>query len=286
MTNAPSATLPEAGAATDHTAQPDAARLGNPSFVWRFGQERRLAMIERYVSLEGRRALDLGCGVGEYVRAFARQGAEAIGLDIELPRLVEARSRSIDGGWTSRQRSPKQGGTQFLAGAGEALPFANASLDVIVLNEVIEHVDDDRATLREISRVLSPGGRCVIFAPNRLYPFETHGIYFRKRYIFGNIPFVNWLPRLLRNRLVPHARVYGHGDWSKLIEGSDLEIVDQGYVFAGYDNIAARWPRVARVVRGFSYWAEGNLLGRFALSHLVILRHRTDARSVSEALGG
>ncbi|MDA1145041.1 MAG: class I SAM-dependent methyltransferase [Chloroflexi bacterium] len=249
--------------------QPDAARLGNPSFVWRFGQERRLAMVERYVNLEGRRALDLGCGVGEYVRAFARQGARSIGLDVDPPRLAEARQRSADGGWNR---------TDFLAGAGEALPFVDGSLDVVVLNEVIEHVTDDRATLREVARVLTDDGRCVIFAPNRLYPFETHGIYFRKRYIFGNIPLINWLPRRIRDHFVPHARVYGHGDWRQLIDGSDLEIVDHGYVFAGYDNIAARWPRAARIVRSVSYWAEGNVLGRFGLSHLVILRRRPDAR--------
>ncbi len=279
MTNAPNAPATAAPPIEPATpeVQPDAARLGNPSFVWRFGQERRLAMIERYVNLEGRRALDLGCGVGEYVRAFARQGAESVGLDVELPRLVEARERSADGGWH---------GTESLAGAGEALPFPDGSLDVIVLNEVIEHVDDDRATLREVSRVLSDGGRCVLFAPNRLYPFETHGIYLRGRYIFGNIPLVNWLPRFLRDRLVPHARVYGHGDWARLIEGSDLEIVDQGYVFAGYDNVAARWPRIARVVRAVSYWAEGNALGRFGLSHLVVLRRRPDAARRTHPSGG
>ena len=63
---------------------------------------------------------------------------------------------------------------------------------------MIEHVADDRETLREVARVLAPGGTCVIYAPNRLYPFETHGIYVGKRYVFGNIPFVNWLPTFLR----------------------------------------------------------------------------------------
>jgi SAM-dependent methyltransferase len=250
--------------------QPDAARLGNPSFVWRFGQERRLAMVERYAALEGRRVLDLGCGLGEYVRAFARQGAEALGCDIELPRLREGRERSIAGGL---ERS------SFLAAAGESLPFEDQSLDVVVLNEVIEHVADDRTTLREVARVLRPDGRCVIFAPNRLYPFETHGIYLGKRYIFGNIPFVNWLPGPLRNRLVPHARAYRHGDWPQLIDGADLEIVDHTYVYPGFDNIEARSGMLGRAVRAFCYWAEGTPLRRFGLSHLVILRRRDRGRS-------
>ncbi len=249
------AAAPQEAPSVSH--QPEAARLGNPSFVWRFGQERRLAIIERHASLAGRRALDLGCGLGEYVRGFERLGADALGADIEWPRLVEARERGTKG---------------LLAAAGETLPFRDAALDVVVLNEVIEHVADDQATMREVGRVLAPGGVCVIFAPNRLYPFETHGIYWRGTYRFGNYPFVNWLPRALRNRFVPHARVYGRGDWARVFEGSNLEVVSHGYVYPGFDNIVARWPLVGRVLRTLCYWAESSWFARFGLSHLIVLR--------------
>lgn len=235
---------------------PDAARLGNPSFVWRAGQERRLAIIERYVALRGRRVLDLGCGIGQYVRAMERHGADAHGCDIEPPRLREARAAGTPG---------------LVAAAGEHLPFRDGAFDVVVLNEVIEHVADDRATMREVGRVLAPGGTAVLYAPNRLYPFETHGIQWRGRYIEGNIPLVNWLPARLRDRLVPHARAYRAGDWAPMIRGSGLRPVAHGYVYPGFDNVAARWPRVAAAVRGFCYWAEDNALRRFGLSHLVVL---------------
>lgn len=236
---------------------PEAARLGNPSFVWRSGQQRRLAIIERYVSLDGRRVLDLGCGIGQYVRAFARHGAIAYGCDIEQPRLVDARTA---------------GTTGLALAAGEALPYRDGSMDIVVLNEVIEHVADDNATMREVARILAPGGTAIIYAPNRLYPFETHGIFFRGRYIFGNIPFVNWLPRRLRDRLAPHARAYTAGDWRRVLEGSGLRLVHHGYVYPGFDNIAARWPRLAGPVRACCYWAEDHALARFGLSHLLVLR--------------
>ncbi len=77
---------------------------------------------------------------------------------------------------------------------GEALPYPDDHFDLVFSNEVIEHVDDDRATAAEMVRVTRPGGIIVAFAPNRLYPFETHGAYFGKRYVFGNIPLINWLP--------------------------------------------------------------------------------------------
>ena len=268
MSDSPSS-MPAPSTSTTATAlppvgEPDAARLGNPSFVWRYGQERRLALIERYISLHDRRVLDLGCGVGEYVRAFARRGAQALGTDIAVDRLVEARQRV--------ETTATRGVQGFLAAAGESLPFQDAIFDLVVLNEVIEHVNDDRQTLREVARVLRPGGTCVLFAPNRLFPFETHGIYWRGRYIFGNIPFVNWLPAAIRDRLVPHARAYRHGDWAQLIEGTSLRIIDHGYVYPGFDNIEARSRALATAVRRFCYWAEGNALQRFGLSHMVVLR--------------
>ena len=257
----------------------DAARLGNPSFVWRFGQERRLAILSRFVSLRGALVLDLGCGVGEYVRAFAREGAGAIGLDIEPRRLSEARRRLAHAGGDAA-------GVSLMAAAGETLPLRDGCLDAAVLNEVIEHVADDAATLREVRRVLKPdGGTCVVFAPNRLYPFETHGIFLGRRYIFGNIPFVNWLPGRLRARLVPHARAYRRGDWTRLARSAGLEIVHHGYVYPGFDNVASRWPRLAAILRAVCYRAERTPAARLGLSHLVVLR-RDDGRHARAEAGG
>ena len=241
------------------TPAPAAARLGNPSFVWRAGQERRLVIIERYVPLAGRRVLDLGCGLGEYVRAFERAGAAALGCDVERARLIEGRERGARG---------------LVRAAGEALPFAAGALDVVVLNEVIEHVADEAAALREVARVLAPGGRALIYAPNRLFPFETHGVFLGQRYVFGNVPFVNWLPRGWRDALVPHARVYEAGDWAGLLDGTGLALVDHGYVFPGFDNVAARWPLLGGLVRALCHRAEGSWWRRFGLSHLLVLRPR------------
>lgn len=252
---------PEAGAPAAQgvpAGAPDAARLGNPSFVWRSGQERRLAIIERFVRLEGRRVLDLGCGVGEYVRAFAARGAYALGCDIAVGRLGEARRR---------------GATRVLCAAGEALPFGTGALDVVVLNEVLEHVQDDRAAMREVARTLAPGGIAIVFVPNRLYPFETHGVYLRRRYVFGNVPLVNWLPRRLRNRLVPHARAYGAREIERVAVAPGLRLLEHGYVYPGFDNVAARSPLAARVLRAACYRAERSRVGsRFGLSHLLVLR--------------
>ena len=234
-----------------------AIRLGHPSYVWRSGQERRLSLIRKFAPLEGRRVLDIGCGLGAYVANFRRFTDEAYGMDVDAPRVQEGRRRGID---------------KLILAAAEHLPFAEGSFDVIVLNEVIEHVTDDRATLREACRVLRPGGRVVIYAPNRLYPFETHGVYLGRRYIFGNIPLVNWLPGPLRRRLVPHARAYTEDSIRRLTQGLPAKTLVHSYVFPGFDNIANRSRLGATVLRRVLYFLEHTPLNRFGLSHFVVLR--------------
>lgn len=234
--------------------------LGNPSFVWRFGQDRRLNLIRAYAPLEGARILDIGCGLGVYVRKFREFSGRAYGIDVDAKRLREG-ARTTPG---------------LMLAASEHLPIRDGALDVVVLNEVIEHVRDDRATMAEALRILAPGGRIVVYAPNRLYPFETHGVYLGKRYVFGNIPFVNWLPNALRNRLVPHARAYTKGGIRRTYRGLRAAVLAETYVYPGFDNIIARRRRLGRVLRALLYRAERTPLRMFGLSHFVVLQKPAD----------
>ena len=244
---------------TNTTATPsgfDQVVLGNPSYVWRFGQERRLEMVRRYVPLEGARVLDIGCGLGAYVRRFLDFTSDAFGIDIDAPRVLE-------GG---------EAGLQTLSvSLSESLPFADGVFDGVLLNEVIEHVNDDRETIREALRVTKRGGRVVIFAPNRFYPFETHGVYLGKRYVFGNIPLVNYLPDALRNRPVPHARAYTRAGLESITAGLPARWVEWTVIFPGFDNVLASKPALGKALRKVTYTLEHNWLKRTGLSHLLVL---------------
>ena len=237
-----------------HNPSPEAAELGEPSYVWRFGQERRLNLIRRFAPLEDVRFLDVGCGIGTYVKRVGELAKLSAGIDISEKRLRESSVPNL------------------VAAVSEKLPFKDESFDVILLNEVIEHVRDDRETLEECLRVVSRGGHVVIYAPNRLYPFETHGIYVGKRYKFGNIPLVNYLPLRLRNKLVPHAKAYTERDMRKLYSGLDGRVVVHTYVYPGFDNIVARNPAFGNWLRRTLYRAEGTAVRRFGLSHFVVLK--------------
>src|SRR3990170_5785855 len=223
--------------------------LGHPSYVWRSGQDRRLNLIRRYVPLEGARVLDIGCGIGTYVRRLGELSDRVYGIGVDAARV-------------------RRGDLDSLAvGVSERLPFAGGSFDMVLLNEVIEHVQDDAETLREACRVARPGGHVVIYAPNRLYPFETHGVYLGKRYVFGNMPLVNYLPDALRGRLVPHARAYTRGDLRRVYRQAGLRPIVHSYVFPGFDNVMARRKWAGRALRAALYPFETSPLRIFGLSH-------------------
>jgi SAM-dependent methyltransferase len=122
-----------------------------------------------------------------------------------------------------------------------------------------------------MARLLRPGGRLVLFVPNRGYPFETHGVYWRGRYRFGNVPLVNYLPRRWRNRLAPHVRVYSSGDLRRLVTGLPLHPVTTAIIFGAYDNIIARWPRLGRALRAALHALERTPLRCLGLSHVWVL---------------
>jgi SAM-dependent methyltransferase len=233
-----------------------AALRGEPSYVWRDGQERRLALIRAAAGerAAGRVLVD-GCGVGMYLARMARDARQAVGLDIELERTIEAHAET----------------EQVVCGAGERLPFPDAWFDLVLSHEVLEHVQDDRAAVSEIVRVLRPGGRLALFVPNRGYPFETHGIYWQGKYRFGNIPLVNYLPNVLRNRLAPHVRVYTHGDLRRLFSGLPVKLLQQTVLFGAYDNIIARRPAAGKALRAALQAFEKTPLRGLGLSHFWVL---------------
>jgi SAM-dependent methyltransferase len=104
----------------------------------------------------GTRALELGCGSGEFTRRVAPSGADVIALDLSGDLLAKARAKL---GATAR----------FARGNAEALPFRAGAFDVVYGCSILHHLDVETA-LREVRRVLRPGGRLVFSEPNLTNP--------------------------------------------------------------------------------------------------------------------
>ena len=240
------------------TDRPDRTALrGNPSFVWRAGQERRLQMILDWAPQPLQRALVNGCGAGVYLRALQESVPEVHGIDIEGEHL--------------RMASANAPGAPLNISQCEQLPYPDQTFDLVLSHEVLEHVQSDLQAAAEIVRVLRVGGRAAIFVPNRLFPFETHGHYWQGDYHFGNTPLINYLPDMLRNHLAPHVRAYTHRSLLDLFIGFPVLVRRHAQIFPGYDGINARRPAVGRFLREVTYAMEQTPLAVFGISHFLVL---------------
>jgi SAM-dependent methyltransferase len=108
----------------------------------------------------GKRVLDAGCGTGYGTAELNDAAGSVVGADIAFLEAWEAAGIS---------------GPRYCQASVEAMPFAASSFDLVVAFEVIEHLRDWRALLREARRVLAPGGWFVVSTPNRVYYTESRG---------------------------------------------------------------------------------------------------------------
>ena len=124
---------------------------------WHIGRRRILAdfvaAICRQVTDRRPRILDVGCGTGANLLMLSKYG-DAEGVDISEDALAFCRERGLD---------------KVKLGAGEELPYEDNSFDLVTAFDVVEHMDDDLAGLREMRRVLRPGGRVLLFVPTFMF---------------------------------------------------------------------------------------------------------------------
>ena len=113
-----------------------------------FGQDPRWRrfLVSRVEVAPGDRVLDVATGTGAVARELIRRyGCTVVGLDQSPEMLAEARRRLGDE-------------VELVEGRAEELPFANASFDALTFTYLLRYVDDPAATLRELARVVRPGG--------------------------------------------------------------------------------------------------------------------------------
>lgn len=235
------------------------AKLGKPSLIFGPGQQRRIDLVKKYVDLKGKRILDLGCGIGQYSQRFKDLAGEVFGVDIDEEKIETARKTNS--------------GIDFQSAEAENLPFPENFFDVVFVNEVLEHVENDKKAAKEILRTLKPRGLAIIFAPNVLYPFETHGIYLFGRYIHKNIPFINWLPRAIHCFFCPHVRIYSKETLKRLFQDLPISSVYISYIFPAFDRVSRKYPSLARILRRFCRLAEKNrFFKKFGISILAVIK--------------
>jgi ubiquinone/menaquinone biosynthesis C-methylase UbiE len=143
----------------------------------------RLRAIERERRLNGgERVLDIGSGMGGFLVAAARNGMAVVGLEPSTDYCTITRLRGA-----RYDLSPS-----VVQGVGETLPFPDHSFDVVLAQDILEHVRDPDLTLREMHRVLRPGGVALVTVINRFAWRDPH----------YHLRGINWLPRRLGEAMV------------------------------------------------------------------------------------
>lgn len=159
---------------------------------------KRLAKKAR---IDGAQALDIGAGSGGIAIALAEAGASVDAVEPDPVRFRWATERIAGHGVPVRLSSS----------SGESLPFDAATFDLVILDSVIEHVENPRRVIREVARVLRPGGIAYLVSPNKLSAFN---ILRDPHYeMFG----VVLLPHLLGKLYVERVRRVDRGYWVYLI---------------------------------------------------------------------
>ncbi len=113
---------------------------------------------------EGSCVLDLGCGNGRHAFEAWRRGATVVALDASAADLVAA--RAVVGAMTEAAQLPGPTPGGLVNADALALPFADAAFDRVIAAEVLEHIPDDHRAIRELARVLRPGGRLAVTVPS------------------------------------------------------------------------------------------------------------------------
>jgi SAM-dependent methyltransferase len=213
--------------------------------IWQERQQgERLGLITRYGgALPARRILDLGSGMGGTSVALELAGAAPLAFEYnraycDIIRLRAGRY-NLD--------------LPVINGAGERLPFANASFDLAIAWDVVEHVQDPELLLAELARVLRPGGRVLLTVINRFAFRDPH----------YHMPLLNWLPRPLAEAVIERrGRSKSGADFSDRQRLSEMHY----YTISGFRWLAARYGfrvgdiREDRLRRGES--TAGGLKGR------------------------
>jgi len=128
-------------------------------------------------AIQQQQILEIGCGGGLICEQLAGRGAEMVGLDVSEEALAAARIHA--------QKSGIGHNLYYQHGYAESLPYADGSFSAIVCCDVLEHVHDLNATIKEIARVLAPGGVFVFDTINRTLIARAVLIWFGE-----HVPFV------------------------------------------------------------------------------------------------
>jgi ubiquinone/menaquinone biosynthesis C-methylase UbiE len=222
-----------------------------------------LEMLEARVS-PGSNILDIGCGAGQLAGELMQRGYSAWGVDLSGAMVEYAREH--------------YGPDRFRVGDIEQIPFPDNTFDAVMCLGVMEYLEKDEPALREMWRVLKPGGRAVITTPSIICPFFYMDAAYKQMRVVGR-PLVRLFRYRLRGKPLPpgdrlpvviHRRHY-RPRWVNLLRSLQLEKEDWACHSWGWYSLE-RFFNQGAFCRISDRFARNSLLNWLASDQLVCVR--------------
>lgn len=225
-----------------HDLEMTSHQPGTPEFFedldeYRFDKLRYLPELVDFAGYRGKRLLEVGCGIGTDLVRFAAGGAKAVGVDLSTTALELARKNAEVSGVEAELRLAN----------GEALPFEDASFDLVYAHGVLQYTANPRRMVAECHRVLAPGGEAIFMVYNR----------------------ISWLNALSKLMKVPLE----HEDAPVLRKFSIGELREMLRDFSEVRIVPERFPVRSRLHGGWKGFLYNNLfVGAFELIPRALVR--------------
>jgi len=227
----------------------------------------------------GDRVLDMGSGTGRHVLQASLRRCQVVGLDSDFESLrVAGNYINLIDSW-----GVVQAGVTLMMGWGDRLPFRDAAFDRVICTEVLEHIPDDLSAMREVVRILRPGGTVAFSVPDRL----SETILWRQSWQYRNTPggHVRIYRRKEIKRLVqeggaqPFAIEYRHS--LETVRWVVHSVVDREWGKPGLITRGIRWLLDTPSHRNWRALAWCDALGNRVLPKSIVLYGRKVGQGAS-----
>lgn len=178
----------------------------------------------------GNRVIDVGCGGGRHSFELYRRGADVVAFDQDAPELENV--ETLFAAMAAEGEAPAAASARTVTGDALNLPFPDESFDHVIASEILEHVPADTRAMRELARILKPGGTAAVTVP-RWFPERVcwmlsdayheveggHVRIYRQPELFGKLRGVGLEPTGHAHAHALHAPYW----WLKCAVGTDRE---------------------------------------------------------------
>lgn len=201
--------------------------------------QRRHRIIKKHIDLTDTFILDCGCGSGEYILEFLNYSPNVYGIEYDFKKVETYKSLGVHT-------------ENVIQGDIQDMQFKDETFDVVFLNEVLEHIPNQKKVLAEIRRVLKKDGVLVVRSPNRLYPFEVHGVKlkFKEQPVSNAIPFIPYIPIRIGELVFTYiARNYFPWELKSLLRITHFKIQKHSFISQTFEGIGGHNHPVYKKLR-------------------------------------